>query len=523
MDSIAIAQWNNHKENVTHHNIKKLLLLIAGFGIYTAPIAQNSGKDDIVNHGFDAVWYIGLAGGNSSLTPEGDSAGFVPADNDSGGSGGKIFFGRKFKSNWSWELSHTDAGSVELTNPNPALAALIPDASLDYRISSLFINYYLNSDESRFKLYAKAGLSTISTESSDSRIAVSSDTSTPFGVGLGAEVRFGRNWFLRLEHDSYAKDATFSNLSLGLRFGGSSGGYVRKPVHSKPLPVVIEYPLYQPDEQVKVLSEDRTVVADVAGELRDISDDLLRASARTSAISPQNRQESEHLARQAGILTQISKRIGIVEESIERTAGIDISTIDRGKFVNSSGEKLLLTPAEQSIELGIARRDIGRVEKAVDKYPYARQRLSRVHGRIAVVEESLLFVPPWEEAKAAMLCSDFGDKGASIHFHSESSRLTPQSRQVLDDIARKMNRNYRVIMEVHAHTDSWGTFAFNQKLSEERAGATVDYLVGQGVARARLLARGFGEWRPLDKNVLQKGRAENRRVEFVIKNPNICK
>jgi outer membrane protein OmpA-like peptidoglycan-associated protein len=412
---------------------------------------------------------------------------------------------------------------VELTNPNPALAALIPDAKLDYRISSLFINYYLNSDESRFNVYAKAGLSTISTESSDSRIAVSSDASTPFGFGLGAEVRFGRNWFLRLEHDSYARDAAFSSLGLGVRFGASSRGYVRKPVYHKSLPVVIEYPLYQPDEQVKVLAEDRNVVADVAGELRDISNELLKASARTSAKSPENRQESEHLTRQAGILTQISKRIGIVEESIERTADVDISTIDRGNFVNSSGEKLLLTPAEQSVELGIARRDIGQVEKAVDKYPYARQRLSRVHGRIAVVEESLLFVPPWEEEKAAMLCSDFGEKGASIHFYSESSQFTSQSRQVLDDIVRKMNRNYRVIMEVHAHTDSWGTFAFNQKLSEDRANATVDYLVEQGVARARLLARGFGEWRPLDKNVLQKGRAENRRVEFVIKNPNICK
>jgi outer membrane protein OmpA-like peptidoglycan-associated protein/opacity protein-like surface antigen len=521
MDSAAISQRKNHKKNVNHHYIKRLLLLIAGFGIYTAPIAQDAGKDDIVNNGFDSVWYLGLAGGISNLTPEGDSAGFVPADDS--GSGAKIFFGQKFKSNWSWELSYTDAGSVELTNPNPALSALIPDARLDYRISSLFINYYLNSDESRFNLYAKAGLSTISTEPSDSRIAVSSDTSTPFGLGVGAEVRFGRNWFLRLEHDSYAKDATFSSLSLGVRFGGSSRNPVRKYQHGKSLPVVIEYPLYLPEEQTTVLAEDRDTVVDVAGELSDISDELLKASAKTSAKSPANRKESEHLARQAGILAQVSERIGIVEESIKRTTNVDISTIDHNNFVNDKGEKLLLTPAEQSIELGIARRDIGKVEKAVDKYPYARQRLSRVYGRIVVVEESLLFIPPWEKEKAAMLCSDFGTIGERIHFRSESSQLTSQSSRVLDDIAKKMNRNYRVIMEVHAHTDSWGTFAFNQKLSEERANATVNYLVEQGVARARLLARGFGEWKPLDKNILQKGRAGNRRVEFVIKNPNICK
>lgn len=506
---------------MTRRLIYKALLLIAVCSPYLQSYAEDSDQAELLNSAFEPFWYFGVGGGSSNLEPAGDSAGFVPAENKS--SGAIIFFGQKFKSKWAWEFSYTDAGSIDLTNPNPVLAALIPDASLDYSAASLFLNYYLKDDQSRFNAYVKAGVSSISTVASDDRIEVSSDAATPFSLGVGAELRMGRRWFLRLEHDNYAKDATLSNLSVGLRFGGPTATYVERPEYHKPLPVVIEYPLYVPDEQVKVLSEDRVTVTDVAGELRDISDELLRASSKPSADSPKNKEESARLAKHAGTLVETSKRLAIVEESILRTTDVDITTIDPETFVSETGEKLLLTPAEQSIELGTARRNIATVEKDVGKYPYARRRLSRVRGRIAVVEESLLFIPPWEEEEANRLCSDFGEKGERIHFRSNSANLTEQSKVVLDEMVEKMNRNARVIMEIHAHTDSWGTFAHNQRLSEERARNTVDYMVQKGVARERLLGRGYGELIPLDENKSFKGRASNRRVEFVIKNPNICK
>ena len=368
----------------------------------------------------------------------------------------------------------------------------------------------------------KLGASLINTEASDSRIILTNDASTQAAVGFGVDMRFAQNWFARLEYDDYSQDANYAGLGLGYRFGGSDitdkkrsqKPKRRKPKKQKPLPVVIEYPIYMPEEQVTVLAEDRATVTVVADELIQLSEELVVASKI---------QQSEHMAKQADILTETGKRIAIVEESILRTMGVDPSTIDPESVVNADGDKLLITPAEQSVELSAVRQNISSVEKSVGGMPYVKERLARVLERIAVIEESLLFIPPWEEKEAEMLCKDFASKEQKIQFGSDSVRLTAGARRVLAEIAKKMNRNYRVVMEIHAHTDSWGTFVHNQQLSDERAQQTVDYLVEHGVAKARLVAQGHGELQPLDKNILKPGRAVNRRVELLIKNPNICK
>lgn len=279
------------------------------------------------------------------------------------------------------------------------------------------------------------------------------------------------------------------------------------------IPQVIEYPIYVPEQQVTVLAEDRAAVAEVADEILRLSEELVVASRL---------QRSKKLAKQANILTQAAKRIAIVEESILRTRDVDLASINPDTFVNEQGDKLLITPAEQSIELGVVREEIKGVKQAVGDLPAVQERLSRVQGRVGVIEESLLFIPPWEEEEAAALCQDFAIQEQRIQFASDSARLTRGARNVLNDIANKMNRNFRVVMEVHAHTDSWGTFAHNQQLSERRAEATVSYLAELGVTKARLLAQGFGETKPIAKNTFQPGRAKNRRVELLIKNPNIC-
>jgi OOP family OmpA-OmpF porin len=67
---------------------------------------------------------------------------------------------------------------------------------------------------------------------------------------------------------------------------------------------------------------------------------------------------------------------------------------------------------------------------------------------------------------------------------------------------------------VHAHTDSKGRKADNQRLSDARAESVVDYLAEKGVARDRMIARGFGEDQPIASNDTPEGRARNRRVEF---------
>ncbi len=74
--------------------------------------------------------------------------------------------------------------------------------------------------------------------------------------------------------------------------------------------------------------------------------------------------------------------------------------------------------------------------------------------------------------------------------------------------------NPQVTAEIYGHTDSTGSTMYNQKLSERRAQAVINYLVGKGVDPKRLTAKGFGESQPADLNTTKEGRQKNRRVEM---------
>ena len=74
------------------------------------------------------------------------------------------------------------------------------------------------------------------------------------------------------------------------------------------------------------------------------------------------------------------------------------------------------------------------------------------------------------------------------------------------------------VVEIAGHTDSIGTDAYNQKLSERRAKAVRDYLVNNlGMDDKLFSAVGYGESRPIADNKTDAGRAENRRIEAELK------
>jgi OOP family OmpA-OmpF porin len=77
-----------------------------------------------------------------------------------------------------------------------------------------------------------------------------------------------------------------------------------------------------------------------------------------------------------------------------------------------------------------------------------------------------------------------------------------------------MKANPDVKVEIQGHTDSRGSLALNERLSQQRAEAVRDYLIGQGIAAERLTARGYGPHNPIASNETADGRAQNRRVEL---------
>ncbi len=106
---------------------------------------------------------------------------------------------------------------------------------------------------------------------------------------------------------------------------------------------------------------------------------------------------------------------------------------------------------------------------------------------------------------------------SDILFDVNSSTLSGGSRSTLDQVAGVLGEFPKTAVIVQGHTDSTGSDAHNQALSERRAASVVSYLAGRGVDPARMQALGYGESQPVADNATPDGRRLNRRVNILLK------
>jgi len=110
-----------------------------------------------------------------------------------------------------------------------------------------------------------------------------------------------------------------------------------------------------------------------------------------------------------------------------------------------------------------------------------------------------------------------------VHFESDvlfdvdSAVVKPAARDALDQASQVLTEYPKTAIVVQGHTDATGTEEHNQELSERRAGAVVAYLAGRGIEPARMAPIGYGEGQPIASNDLASGRAQNRRVDLLLK------
>ncbi len=106
---------------------------------------------------------------------------------------------------------------------------------------------------------------------------------------------------------------------------------------------------------------------------------------------------------------------------------------------------------------------------------------------------------------------------ADAFFDFDKSNLKPAGKAELDKLVADMKTKVRVdSIDIVGHTDSKGTDAYNQRLSERRANAAKEYLVAQGVPANIIAASGKGESQPVANNATAEGRAQNRRVDITV-------
>lgn len=107
-----------------------------------------------------------------------------------------------------------------------------------------------------------------------------------------------------------------------------------------------------------------------------------------------------------------------------------------------------------------------------------------------------------------------------VHFHYDKDIIKKKSYPILNEVAAVFKKNPWIeLVEVQGHTDSDGTDAYNEDLSQRRAASVKVYLQEQGIPASKLTPKGYGEKKPIASNNNAKGRADNRRVQFVILKP----
>ena len=106
---------------------------------------------------------------------------------------------------------------------------------------------------------------------------------------------------------------------------------------------------------------------------------------------------------------------------------------------------------------------------------------------------------------------------AEALFDFDKSVLKPAGKKSIDEAIAKMAKVDVEMVIATGHTDSIGTDAYNQKLSERRANSVKEYMVSKGVAAAKITTLGKGKTQPVATNKTKEGRAKNRRVDIEFK------
>lgn len=104
----------------------------------------------------------------------------------------------------------------------------------------------------------------------------------------------------------------------------------------------------------------------------------------------------------------------------------------------------------------------------------------------------------------------------NVFFETDKATLLPASSEELDRVIDLLNKHPEFKFEIAGFTDSTGSSAHNQRLSKGRADAVAAYITAHGIAPERLTTMGYGSTKPIATNTTEDGRAENRRVEFIL-------
>ncbi len=275
-------------------------------------------------------------------------------------------------------------------------------------------------------------------------------------------------------------------------------------------------------ENLSAHSSDQKAAVDYARRSVALSSEAIQMIRR--------RREAEELAR------QIAERKAEMAALEERAREAEATAAEAQEALATAREQR--TEAEAAIEA--AQIELARMQ--AEKQALEEQRAQLQAEKQALVEEKVSLQSAVSEMadRAERLrqereqladrlqgaLSKVADTTASargmivnlpdILFEVDEANLKNEARVVLAKLAGILLIMPELNLRIEGHTDSTGSDEYNQRLSERRASAVRDFLAAQGVDMNRMVAVGYGEYRPVADNDTREGRQKNRRVEIVI-------
>jgi outer membrane protein OmpA-like peptidoglycan-associated protein len=225
--------------------------------------------------------------------------------------------------------------------------------------------------------------------------------------------------------------------------------------------------------------------------------DAQQSLARLESTPRSERREIEHLAyvtRQRIAIAKTAGELGAFEAEIGRLGEqrdalrLEARTLEADTARAESAENLADAKTARSVAAS------------------ALDRARELEGRIAELKA--------EQTERGLVMTMRG-----VLFDSGSANILPGAERALGEIAALLNEYPDRRVDVEGHTDSVGSDAYNQGLSERRAGSVASLLRLNGVASGRVESRGLGESMPVASNGDDAGRQANRRVEIVLVEP----
>ena len=248
----------------------------------------------------------------------------------------------------------------------------------------------------------------------------------------------------------------------------------------------------------------------------------LRLKRQAEIKAAQDKADAEYQMQQA----QLAQGREDLRASERRTADAH-AELDKQAAIKAAKEKAGADSQLQQAQIAQGKKDLNDAEnRAIAKQTELDKQaaLKAANDKAeADILQAKLDLSESEKRNAAALASlKEEERGVvvtltgSVLFKSGKSTLMPSARTKLDQVANALLTIQARNLIIEGHTDSQGSDANNQELSQRRSEAVRDYLVQRGYPAINIQSQGRGEGSPIAKNDSPEGRANNRRVEIVI-------